>query len=656
MAAGLSHWRFGRFDLYRVNPPLARLVATAPVALLNTSTNWDGYSRLPGARSEFDCGEQFIAANGERSFLLFVVARWACIPFSLLGGYICYRWAGELYGDAGGLLALALWSFCPNILAHAQMITPDVSAAALGTAACYAFWRWLRAPSWTSAFVAGVALGLAELTKATFLVLYTVWPAAWLAWRLTNRRRAAGQPFQPDIAAAATDGPCLSPAEHRAAKLHPRPAAQLVHMALLSIYLLNLGYAFEGSLQPLGNFNFMSHALGGLRDVPPPRLRPGNRFAETALSNFRVPLPANYILGIDQQKRDFEHGYSSYLRGEWHHGGWWYYYLYGLAIKVPLGTWALILMAIGVGWTLPALTRTDRHTNQCAVRPQDAHRERRPPYDTNWQDEFVLLLPAAVVLTLVSLQTGFNHHLRYVLPVFPLVFIWVARLGRLWSSAESQGVHSPLSAVRRGVCSVQKLGVVAALGWSVASSLWYYPHSLSYFNELVGGPLGGRWHMLDSNLDWGQDLLNLRRWLNEHPEANALGLAYFGYFDPRVAGIEFSLPPRGRVPSEIERGRANGPRPEPVSDEEDVGPLPGWYAVSVTLLHGYRYSIPDGKGEKFDAKRSCFSYFQHFQPVGRAGYSIFIYHLRPDDVDRVRRELGLPGLTPGAGGASNGQN
>ena len=56
-----------------------------------------------------------------------------------------------------------------------------------------------------------------------------------------------------------------------------------------------------------------------------------------------------------------------------------------------------------------------------------------------------------------------------------------------------------------------------------------------HFNELVGGPKGGPNHLVDSNVDWGVDLLFLKKWLDEHPEASPLGLAYFGMFDPRVA-------------------------------------------------------------------------------------------------------------------------
>ena len=56
-----------------------------------------------GARSEFDIGQRFHhRPTASASFWFFTWARWACIPFSLLGGYVCYRWARELYGDWPG--------------------------------------------------------------------------------------------------------------------------------------------------------------------------------------------------------------------------------------------------------------------------------------------------------------------------------------------------------------------------------------------------------------------------------------------------------------------------------------------------------------------------------------------------------------------------
>jgi 4-amino-4-deoxy-L-arabinose transferase-like glycosyltransferase len=170
MAAGLSHWKLGRFDLYHVNPPLVRMVAVVQVLFAEPKYDWSQYSDAPGARTEFGIGRQFITDNGERSFWFFTWARWACIPFSLLGGYVCFRWARELYGDGSGLLALTLWCFGPYILANGQLITPDMGATALGVTAGYLFWKWLKQPHWLLVPVVGLALGMTELTKMTWLL------------------------------------------------------------------------------------------------------------------------------------------------------------------------------------------------------------------------------------------------------------------------------------------------------------------------------------------------------------------------------------------------------------------------------------------------------------------------------------------------------
>jgi len=86
--------------------------------------------------------------------------------------------------------------------------------------------------------------------------------------------------------------------------------------------------------------------------------------------------------------------------------------------------------------------------------------------------------------------------MRYVLPIFPFAFVWASQVARAVPSKQWK---------------TAALGAVA-LAWSVGSSLWVVPHSLSYFNESVGGPAGGHAHLIHSNIDWGQDLLYLKRW------------------------------------------------------------------------------------------------------------------------------------------------
>ncbi len=554
LPAGISHLHFGRFDLFHVNPPLVRMVAAVPVVLAGPETDWDRYDARPGVRKEFFVGTDFINANGKRSFWYFTLARWACIPFSLLGGYICFRWARQLYGDLAGMVALSLWCFSPNIIAHGHLITPDLGATALGVTAAYVFWRWLKRPSWRTTFAAGVALGLAELAKTSWVVLIPLWPLLWLLWRCPQSRHLSRQAWFYE-------------------------GRQLAVILLLGVYVINLGYGFEGSFQKLRDFKFFSKTLTVVADEDLIDGSRTNRFADTWLGAVSVPLPKKYVMGIDMIKKDFEDKKWSYLRGEWRFGGWWYYYLYALVIKVPLGIWILVLLALFVGML-------------------------RLGYASTWRDELILLAPIAVVLTLVSSQSGASHHLRYVLLIFPFAFIWTSKLARAIDFKHWKVV----------------LLASAALLWSITSSVWIYPHSLSYFNELVGGPRGGHAHLDYSNIDWGQDYLYLKQWLDKHPEAFPLGLSCHvdAFIDPKVFGIEYTTPPIG----------PNYEADTPLEPDE-MGPKPGWYAISVQRIRG---------------RKRRYAYFLRFQPVAMAGYSIYIYHITLDGANRVRRDLGLPPL------------
>lgn len=398
LVAGLSNWEFGRFELYRVNPPLTRLVAALPVLVAGYKADWNSFFDAPGARAEFAVAQDFLAANRRRSIWLFTIARWACIVFGVLGGLFCYGWARELAGsDAGGLIALALWCFDPNVLAHAALITPDGAAASFGVGAAYSFWRWLRRPAWNRALAAGLLLALAELSKTSWIILFGIWPALWLFWLWTERPRSNQSP--------------PPQGEERLSKSHQfQHWRQGAFILLLAVYLLNLAYKCEGTFTKLGDFEFVSSALSG-NPVTLHHQPPNNRFRGTWLGKIPVPLPSNYILGLDLQKRDFESFRDdSFLRGEWKHGGWWHYYAYCVGVKVPHGTQLLVLLTV-----ISMAVAYRRRGSACAAMPPGP-----AP-----RDVVVLLTPAAVLFVLVSSQREFNHHFRYVLPAFGFVFVLI---------------------------------------------------------------------------------------------------------------------------------------------------------------------------------------------------------------------------------------
>lgn len=556
LAAGVHHWKTGTFDLYRVNPPLVRVVATSPVVAWGIDLPDKPTFTSPPVRPEFELGRKLVDREHGRVVQLFAFARLACIPFAVLGTFVVFIWGNELYGRGAGLLSATLWVICPNSIANALMITPDTGAAALGLLSCYCFSKWLRRPEIDLAVVVGIVLGIAQLTKTTLVLLYPVWTVIWIAYSQSREKSRRWLGFW--------------------------------HLLLIygvSLFTINAGYGFEDTCWRIGEIRFSSKLLS----VGETNWEKQNRFAGTWIGQIPVPLPRNYVQGIDVQKRDFEAGMESYLRGQWRTVGWLDYYVYALLIKTPLGTLAVFVLAI----------------ISCFFRSTAS---------ASWRDECVLLVPSIAILAFISSQTGFNHHSRYVLPALPFLFIWMGRVAayagprpKWWRSA---------------------IGVAATA--SVVSSLSIYPHSMSYFNELVGGPLHGSEHLLDSNIDWGQDLLYLKRWLDDHPQARPIGFAYFGYVDPRAFGIEFHLPPDG-----LNSG-------DKVAKPEDIGPRPGWFAISVSTLRGNTFPIPDGRGGMKQIRGWNYDYFLKFKPVAYAGYSIWIYHIELDECDRVRQELGLP--------------
>ncbi|HJQ83623.1 MAG TPA: glycosyltransferase family 39 protein [Candidatus Binatia bacterium] len=255
-----------------------------------------------------------------------------------------------------------------------------------------------------------------------------------------------------------------------------------------------------------------------------------------------------YLAAFGHVYRGTRPGYLFYLGGALSPRPWWYYHLYAAAIKTPLSLLALF----GAG-TLVLLRRA---------------RDRMAA---------VLVLGPILLFLVASCFDTANIGLRRILPIYPFVIL-----------AAAQSIE------RRAAT----LGIVVLCAWQAVAVLRIAPHHLSYFNELVGGPTGGILHLDDSNIDWGQDLPSLRRWLDAHPGL-PVRLDYFGAARPGTYGI--------RLPAMDE-------------DREICAPERAVYAVSAHLLVFF---------EKVARERgpAC-SWLHRHRPVDRAGYSIWVYDFR----------------------------
>jgi hypothetical protein len=150
------------------------------------------------------------------------------------------------------------------------------------------------------------------------------------------------------------------------------------------------------------------------------------------------------------------------------------------------------------------------------------------------------------------------------------------------------------------------LGLILLVIWLVTATIRLYPHHEAYFNEIVGGPENGSAILVDSNIDWGQDLPALKELMTEL-DIEEVNLAYFGTAVPEAYGVRYKPAP-GFI-------RFTG-GPE-VNAFNPYAPEPGWYAISETSL---RLGLVR---QNFD----IYAYFAAQEPVAKAGYSINLYEV-----------------------------
>jgi hypothetical protein len=272
------------------------------------------------------------------------------------------------------------------------------------------------------------------------------------------------------------------------------------------------------------------------------------------------PLPT-YMAGVEQIAALSGGGRAAFLLGEFSDEGWWYYFPVAFAVKTPLPV--LLLFALAAGLLLAR-----RSTRGKAL---------------------YLLLPALGYFV-VSMQSGLNIGYRHLLPVLPFLYLMAAGLVTLPA---------------QGVARVARLAVPAALLGLLLIDLWLHPHYLSYFNLAAGGPANGSQVLIDSNIDWGQDLKRLQRWMEEEG-VDEVKLAWFGTADPAYYGIAYE--PLPGLPRHF-----NLWWDVPFNSEE---PEVGIYAISASNL----WELPL-------AEKVVFPWFRARVPDERIGYSIFIYRV-----------------------------
>jgi hypothetical protein len=461
-----------KYGDYRIQPEngnlpqrlhgLAALWTNAPTPVLENNEAWRTSSNLVNSY-------QFFYETGHDHFPMLMIARALNTLFSIGTGWLVFLWARHLGGGRAGLVAVVLYAADPNLLAHAALATSDLAAVFFLLAGASAFWWQLAAPGPGRIALSVTTFALACVAKFSAVLLIPIF-IGLLAWRVAR-----------------------DPGERRR-WWRLVPALFLAHLggAVFVIWLFH-GFRYSGFSPDLPPADQYLATWGEVL----PYVGWQGRVIEWCRDARLLPEPFLWGYAFVIQA---SHARAAFLAGESGIFGWTSFFPLAFAWKSTL--------ALLVGSTAALVALGRRWAARRAAIATDLD----------------LVAPLALLFAIywaMSLASHLNIGQRHLLPVYPVLFIWVG----CWAATRTVG--------RIGVPVALLLGHVTA---SAASA----PHFLAFFNRLAGGPANGYRLLVDSSLDWGQDLPGLRDWLRAEKAAHGntrVHLSYFGSGEPNYYGI-----------------------------------------------------------------------------------------------------------------------
>jgi hypothetical protein len=465
-------------------------------------------------------------------------ARFMIVLLGVLLGILLFCWTRELLGFPVAVMVLALYTVEPNILAHASLVTTDFGVTCFAFGTVYFLWRTARAV--TIGNLCGL-IGFFILAQCSKFSAILLGPIVLLLFAVRVCQRT---PWRVDVG--------------RIRELVTRRARAVAALAIL----VGLTLLTWLAIWTVYDFRFLPSASEtwkmDFRNEPIVATRVPTLSRVVTWADESRLLPNAYLEGflLGQAKAKMRGGF---LAGNYRVDGWWYFFPFAFLIKTPVSVIALFLGGLFL----------------CVARRRDFLR-----------DDLYALLPIAAFLG-TAMATRLNIGLRHILPLYPFVLLLAGKaMAELWNTN------------RRALQWL--VGLLCA--FAAVETALVYPHYLAFFNRFVGGPRHGYEYLVDSNLDWGQDLKGLKRWMIEN-QVPRINLSYFGTADPDYYGITCSqLPGAPFFAQQLVKA------PE----------LPGFVAVSATNL----------RGVYFDQRmRTFYEPLLRMEPAAVIGYSIYVYRV-----------------------------
>ncbi len=550
-----------------------------PINFDTTTASWNNE-----INSQWSFGFNFLYGIDNDADNIIFWSRIPAILIMLLLGFYIFKWTREIYGNRAGVFALFFYALSPTVLTHGRFVTTDVSAAAGIFISTYYFIKALKVPTRKNIIIAGVVLGLALLLKfSTFLlvpffvlmtILYAVSKCRFGGSRVVSCKSLVVSLLLVLVIGAATLYPIYQ------FSVWNYPAAPQTQEEKDTILAASYCGDLDLAKYPVSQFRDTECILKSYGGGE-------SKIADLVVWMSDKPILRSYgqyMLGLLMVSQRAVGGNTTYFLGEISAAGWKTYFPMVYLIKIPLAFHVFTIIA--VAYALLQILFVRARTSRFGISRFMNWIRKKP-------SKAAMLLFIAIYW-LITLRSTLNIGIRHILPTLPLIYVLV-------SGNVSQFLVRA-RATSRGFYVVSCSLLVVCLAWYAYANLSVFPSYLTYFNESVGGSEKGHEYVVDSNLDWGQDLKRLAIWAEEN-DVDKIKLEYFG-----GGGATYYLGDKFEP--------WWGKRPK----EEAYG---SWLAVSGTLLQ-------NGRGEPahgFDQSTTHYKWLDAHEPTVIIGNSIFVYDL-----------------------------
>lgn len=556
--SGYSYIKYHDYRLNPEHPPLLKDIAGIPLQFLKVTFPTDEKFWTTDANGQWDAGSRFLYFPGNDTEAIVFWSRLPIILIALALGFMIFKWAKELFGTKAGLLALALYALDPNILGHNHYVTTDLGIAAFSVFAFYFFIRYLKNPGWKTIVFAGIFLGLAALAKFSAVLLFPILGIALILFALFRKEKL--------------DFSFLGSGKIKKFWLQKLYLYIATFIVILAIHGLLIGLVYELNIfkMPAEKIHQLINTQlspNGLQKITAPYL---HKMADNSV----LRPYSQYLTGFFMVFGRVAGGNTTYFFGQVTNQSFREYFPLVFLIKEPLPILILLVFSIAIGLVVML-------KNNLSEFPKKVW-----PNIKNYLNEHITefsMLSFIALYAYISITGNLNIGFRHLFPILPFMYILIAKEATVFGNRITKN-H------RKYFWTVISILVI----WLAAETAFAYPSYLAYFNETIGGSKNGYKYVTDSNVDWGQDLKRLAKWVNDN-HIEKIRVDYFGGGD-----VKHYLGDKA------------------ILWHSDDGQEPGWYAISATFLqNSLYYKITEGKPD--------YEWLRERTPYTNIGGSILIY-------------------------------